>query len=439
KSKLNIPVIYIQDENTNLELDSVTFSDINLSPADEPKGIIHIDVDYNELIISDCIFEDITIEGEGGSAIRIENDQENSFDATIEGTQFNNISSTGSESGQGGSAIYAEIREDCSLIIDDNCEFNDCVIESGNGGALYVDIDFTTQFEFKIKDATFRRCKALKHNSKDVPPSGFGGGILLIGTGDYDADSEQIDISGMKSDSNSADNGGNNIYIVMPQLEQFCQKDNGALIKGDYDDKESDMNDMEGISTDVASFNQLNPQEIQEEQKSLQYYWAVFASLKTAKVVIDFRNVDEPFIYQLVGNNMIAGINEFIWPPLDGTSEQIDVENVPGSDQIAAFSMKDKQILNYKQKQYGALISNDRRFFTGIDGIEGNVVQLEVEVIFDSEEEEGEDPGKETDQEQEQIIDEQQHSDSPIKSKFPWWIILVIVLIVVAVIITIGT
>ncbi|KAA6356686.1 MAG: hypothetical protein EZS28_047787, partial [Streblomastix strix] len=219
KSKLNIPIIYIEDQNTNLELDSVTFSDINLSPSDLPKGIIHIDVDNTELIVSDCIFEDISIEGEGGSAIRIENDQEKSFDVTIEGTQFNNINSTGDESEQGGSAIYAQIREDCSLIIDDSCEFNDCVIESGNGGAIYIDIDYSKNFQFKIKDATFRHNKALKHNSKDIPPSGYGGVIFLTGTGYYDVDSNQIDLSGMKSDSNSADNGGNNIYIVMPQLE----------------------------------------------------------------------------------------------------------------------------------------------------------------------------------------------------------------------------
>ncbi|KAA6386082.1 MAG: hypothetical protein EZS28_018393 [Streblomastix strix] len=371
KSKLKISIIYNDDYNTNFELDSVTFSGINLSPADEPKGIDHIEVNDTELIISDCIFEDITIEGEGGSAIRTENDQDNSFDATIEGTQFNNISSTGEESGQGGSAIYAQIREDCSLIIDDNCEFNDCVIESGNGGALYVDIDFTSEFEFNIKDTTFRCCKALKHSSIAVPPSGFGRAIFLTGTVDYDSDSEQINLSGMKSDSNSADNGGNNIYIVMPQLEEFCQKDNGALIKGDYD-KECDLNDIEGIASDVASFISLTPELIEQEQKSLQYYWAVFASLKTVKVVINFRNVDEPFKYQLVGNNMIAGsLNvkiieigdkpSFIWPPLDGTSELIDVENVPDSDQIASFSMKDKQILNYKQKQYRAFISNDRR------------------------------------------------------------------------------
>ncbi|KAA6355243.1 MAG: hypothetical protein EZS28_049230, partial [Streblomastix strix] len=293
-------------------------------------------------------------------------------------------------------------------------------------------------FQFKIKDATFRNSQAKKHNSRDIPPTGYGGGIFLTGTGDYDVDSDQIDLSGMKSDSNSADSGGQSTYIVMPQLEEFCQKDSGALVKGDYDDKESDLNDVEGISTDVASFNQLNPQEIKEEQKPLHYYWAVFASLRTAKVVVDFRNVDEPFKYQLFGINMIEGTNEFIWPPLDGTSDPIVVEDVPGSDQIATFSMKDKQFLNYKQKQYGALISNDRRFFTGIDGIEGNVVQLEVEVIFDSEGG-GEDPGKETEQEQEQIIEEQQQQDSPQKSKFPWWIGFLIGLVVVAVIITIGS
>ncbi|KAA6311070.1 MAG: hypothetical protein EZS28_056197, partial [Streblomastix strix] len=181
-----------------------------------------------------------------GSAIRIENDQENSFTATIEGTQFNNISSTGEVSGQGGSAIYAQIREDCSLIIDDSCEFNDCVIESGNGGAIYVDIDYSKNFQFKIKDATFRHNKALKHNSVEIPPSGYGGVIFLTGTGDYDVDSNQIDLSGMKSDSNIGDNGGNNIYIVMPQLEEFCQYDEGSLVKGDYDDKLSNLSDVEG-------------------------------------------------------------------------------------------------------------------------------------------------------------------------------------------------
>ncbi|KAA6386436.1 MAG: hypothetical protein EZS28_018036, partial [Streblomastix strix] len=422
KSILNIPIIYIEDGNTNLELDSVTFSDINLSPTDEPKGIIHIEVNNTELIISDCIFEDISIEGEGGSAIRIENDQENSFTTTIEGTQFNNINSTGSESGQGGSAIYAEIREDCSLIIDDNCEFNDCVIESGNGGALYIDIDYSKNFQFKIKDATFRRCKALKHSSKDVPPSGYGGVIFLTGTGDYDVESEQIDLGGMKSNSNSADNGGNNIYIVMPQLEDFCKYDEGSLVKGDNDDKESDINDVKGIATNISTFIQFAPEQIEQEQKSLQYFWAIIASLRTAKVVVDFRNVDEPFKYQLVGMNMKQGnlneANEIIWP-LDETTNPINIVDQL-DEQLATFAMKDKQFLNYKQKQYGALISNDRRFFTGSDGIEGRTVLLEVEVVFDTEEEEEELP------------------DPPQKSKFAWWIGLLIGLVVLAIIITIG-
>ncbi|KAA6360158.1 MAG: hypothetical protein EZS28_044315 [Streblomastix strix] len=80
--------------------------------------------------------------------------------------------------------------------------------------------------------------------------------------------------------------------------------------------------------------------------------------------------------------------------------------------------MKDKQSLNYKSKQYGALISNDRRFFTESDGIEGRTVLLEVEVVFDTEDEELPDP--------------------PQKSKFAWWIGLLIGLVVLAVIITIG-
>ncbi|KAA6370422.1 MAG: hypothetical protein EZS28_034050 [Streblomastix strix] len=91
QSLLTIPIIFIQDFNTLLELNAVAFTRIKQSPTTEAKGIVQISDNSTELIIYDCIFEDITIEGHGGIAIRIENDQENSFDATIEGTQFNNI------------------------------------------------------------------------------------------------------------------------------------------------------------------------------------------------------------------------------------------------------------------------------------------------------------------------------------------------------------
>ncbi|KAA6364967.1 MAG: hypothetical protein EZS28_039506 [Streblomastix strix] len=50
-------------------------------------------------------------------------------------------------------------------------------------------------FQFKIKEASFYRNKAFKHNSKDIPPLGYGGGIFLTGTGDYDVESEQIDLN----------------------------------------------------------------------------------------------------------------------------------------------------------------------------------------------------------------------------------------------------
>ncbi|KAA6361389.1 MAG: hypothetical protein EZS28_043084, partial [Streblomastix strix] len=184
-SQLSIPIIYIQDSNSILELNSITFTGITLSPSIEPKGIIQINYDNSQFIAQSCIFENINIEEQGGNAIRILNSGSYPISATIKGCQFNNISCIGDSNGRGGSAIYMENKHGSKLLIDDQCQFYQCIVDKRNGGAIYIDIDFDSEFEFKINDATIQNCQAITNTSSTFP-TGYGGGIFLTGSGNYD-------------------------------------------------------------------------------------------------------------------------------------------------------------------------------------------------------------------------------------------------------------
>ncbi|KAA6329054.1 MAG: hypothetical protein EZS28_053647, partial [Streblomastix strix] len=204
QSQLTIPIIYIQDSNSLLELYQVTFSEIDLSPIDNPKGIVHINVDNSQFIAQKCMFENINIEEYGGNAIRLENNGNSKVISTITNCEFNNINSIGDSNGQGGSALFAQLRDQSSLIIDNNCQFIQCISTNGNGGALYIDIDFESQFEFKINDGLIKECQSLSTETTDG--TGYGGGIFLTGNGNYNAQSEKLDLHGMKILDNSASN-----------------------------------------------------------------------------------------------------------------------------------------------------------------------------------------------------------------------------------------
>ncbi|KAA6389189.1 MAG: hypothetical protein EZS28_015286 [Streblomastix strix] len=98
-SQLLIPIIYIQDSDSFLELNTITFSEIKLSPTTESKGIIHINVDNSQFIASYCSFKNIDISSKGGNVIRILNSGSYPITSTIKGCQFNNISNIGDSNG----------------------------------------------------------------------------------------------------------------------------------------------------------------------------------------------------------------------------------------------------------------------------------------------------------------------------------------------------
>jgi hypothetical protein len=69
---------------------------------------------------------------------------------------------------------------------------------------------------------------------------------------------------------------------------------------------------------------------------------------------------------KLVSNNAF----EIIYPPDDESTLHILIEGDPQHLQRASFGMKDISWMDYDNKLYGILASNDKRIFTGIDGKE---------------------------------------------------------------------
>ncbi|KAA6388243.1 MAG: hypothetical protein EZS28_016231 [Streblomastix strix] len=119
---------------------------------------------------------------------------------------------------------------------------------------------------------------------------------------------------------------------------------------------------------------------------------------------------------------------EIIYPPEDGSSFPIQVDGEIESEQTATFGMNDYKWLNYREKVYAVLISNDRNIFTGKDGIDieedaNVVVKLEFKIEDEEEDEK---------QEEEEIDDD---DDEQNRKEFP--IIYIIVIAVMGLIIII--
>ncbi|KAA6361189.1 MAG: hypothetical protein EZS28_043284, partial [Streblomastix strix] len=263
----------VEMAESSIYLNSISFIGINLSPLLNAKGLIHIIAYNSEQKLLNCTFQNIIIEGAGGNAIRIMNSESNLITATISNCQFANINSVGDSNGQGGSAIFAQLKDQSSLIIEDSSQFYRCIVDKGNGGAIYIDIDFTSEFEFKISDALIQECEA-KVNSSSSSPTGYGGGIFLTGSGDYDPSSKRLDLKGMKIFNNIADKSGQSLYVVMAKLAEWCQYGiAGEYVKGNYSDGISNKNELQGIPESPISFNSYSSLQINQQQKYLEYYW----------------------------------------------------------------------------------------------------------------------------------------------------------------------
>ncbi|KAA6390696.1 MAG: hypothetical protein EZS28_013777 [Streblomastix strix] len=415
---------------------------------------------------SQLIFKDSVIfercSGQTGGGMCLITQRKGNF--TINGQcNFTNCSS--SNIGGDGGGIYGSINGGGYLTLDNLCEFYQCECHD-NGGGIYIMIDSTTQSSFLIKDALIHECKALNstNSSLTYPESGFGGGMFLGGSGDYDPNSKLIDLRGMNICNNSADKYGQCLYIVLRDVVRLCQYGKqGEYVKGNYSDAYFDEHGLEGIPMDLNTFNSSSPQTIEHQQQPLESWWRILGILKSAQVVMNISNPNGKLIFHIEGKRMIPGYlnvkifefgdktqenidqeqkemnyqynknnhqslkgtttqspisqkhqkadqqqisinttpqikkklhnyeNEIIYPPEDGSSFPIQIDGELESEQKATFGMNDYKWLNYKIKEYGVLISNDRNIFTGKDGIdieEDENAAVPLEVIIEEEEEE---------------------------------------------------
>ncbi|KAA6398429.1 MAG: hypothetical protein EZS28_006043 [Streblomastix strix] len=244
----------------------------------------------------------------------------------INSTFENIIQAEGSGSG---STINAELKTGSIMNISQSCSFANCksrttggaiqtIISGGqielneviikgckarNGGGIYINIDFSSQFEFKIINSLIQDCQA-KNDQLQINHTGYGGGIFLTGTGEYNPSTKRLDLKGMKIYGNSADKSGQSLYVAMTSVKEWC-------------------------------------------------------------------------------NNYAF---EIIYPPDDELALPILIEGDPQIFQSASFGMKDISWIDYDNKPYGILASNDKRIFTGIDGKEDQAYPLEIIIEKDDDE-----------------------------------------------------
>ncbi|KAA6361251.1 MAG: hypothetical protein EZS28_043222, partial [Streblomastix strix] len=149
-------------------------------------------IEVNEILFNEC-------KGINGGGIQI-----NSLSAqkqTFNGTQFTNC--VADENGGGlycvinsgeielneviisgcfaleGGGIYSQIDGTGKLTIKDSCSFTSCSSTGGNGGGIYIDIDFSTQSQISVQSTRFEYCQALNPQISDIN-KGYGSGIFIF-------------------------------------------------------------------------------------------------------------------------------------------------------------------------------------------------------------------------------------------------------------------
>ncbi|KAA6374462.1 MAG: hypothetical protein EZS28_030010, partial [Streblomastix strix] len=364
----------------------------------------------NEIEIINSTFENIEQSSSGNGAVINAELRSGSLLSINESSSFINCIS-----GTNGGGIY-------STISGGSIELNEITINecsAPNGGAIYVNIDFTTQFTFVVIDSLFFNCKAKVNSSLQYFESGFGAGIFVAGRGNYDILSNALDLRGMKFYNNSADKSGQTLFVVMSSLQDLCKKDEGKYVKGNYSDTQSIVGELEGISIDYTIFISQTQDQIEQQQHHLQYYWSNIVTLTKVNATLNTSNT-EPLRFVLEGQNMISGqlsvkiveLRLKTQDELNDSTDPIEITGDPIIEQTATFSMSNYSWLEYKKKWYGLLASNDKRIYVGIEQKERETLGLKVEIEEDV---------NDIEEIQEGIIDTTQ--TEPKGSNVPWWII----------------
>ncbi|KAA6381284.1 MAG: hypothetical protein EZS28_023188, partial [Streblomastix strix] len=256
--------LFLSGNNTKLVINETYFQ---FCSAELRAGGIRLftEEQYNSIVVMNTIINYCNAQTGGGIYC----------DAFNSDLTFNNITVNYcfTLNGSGG-GMYCDIYRSSRIILDQQSKFLECRSESGNGGGIYIDIDFATQCYFIIQDATIQDSQAIADPTIEKPPTGFGGGIFLTGSGDYQPKSQRLNFAGMMIYNNSADNGGMSLFVSISKVKQWCYYgDDGEYVKGNYSDVTSNKFELLGIPLNSSQFKNQTINQIDKKQKYLEYWW----------------------------------------------------------------------------------------------------------------------------------------------------------------------
>ncbi|KAA6366419.1 MAG: hypothetical protein EZS28_038054, partial [Streblomastix strix] len=420
----------IEGENSSLILeDSITFE--RCSGQTGGGMLLIVQNGGNIKIIGSCNFTDCSSSTSGGGIYLETNDGTVSFNPTEQ------ILIENCNSDNNGGGIYCSIAEKGQISLN-NIKFNKCLSQI-DGGGLFADINEGGQLTLD-KSCEFYQCESY----------GNGGGIcgIFIGSyGDYDPSSELIDLHGMKINGNTADKYGQREYVKGNYSDTYSDENEllgiplnlssfNSYSSEEIQQQQQHLEHWWGIfgilnraqvivnisnpngklifqiggqrmipgylNVKIFELRDKTQQEIDQEQKEINQLFnknnleslirnsSQFSF--TPKIETD--NQQQIFInsnLKIKQKLLLDQTNEIIYPPEDGSSTPIQIEGEIQSDQNATFGMNEYKWLNYNQKWYGVLISNNKKIFTGKDGIDfekdANAAVL-LEVIIQEEEKE---------------------------------------------------
>ncbi|KAA6361443.1 MAG: hypothetical protein EZS28_043030, partial [Streblomastix strix] len=205
-SEENIIKVNFNDAGS-LSISNSQFENITKIGSYVVGGVINALLTYasNRLDITNCQFTTCKAQNTWGGAVYAEI-QNSDAQITLSHTQLIQCEA------QKGGGLHIKSSTTGQVVLDNSCEFKQCIATSGNGGGICADLEYSTtqQSLFLIKDVLIQDCQALLSSYEPIS-TGFGGGIFIGVRGTYNSSTQSLDLKGMKIQGNSAISGGQSL------------------------------------------------------------------------------------------------------------------------------------------------------------------------------------------------------------------------------------
>ncbi|KAA6398537.1 MAG: hypothetical protein EZS28_005937, partial [Streblomastix strix] len=186
--------------------------------------------------------------------------------------EMNQVSISGC-SGYNGGGIYTSIEQSGKFIIKESSYFTNCRSTNGNGGGIYVNIDFTIQSQISVQSTSFDSCQALNPYISNIH-RGFGSSIFISGI-NWDSINNGINLGQVEYINCEADQGDNGLFIVMNELRELCRLGNprGQYVRSkDYTTNLSNISLLMGYRGSPSQFESATSEDLKDKISELEYY-----------------------------------------------------------------------------------------------------------------------------------------------------------------------